>query len=83
MLARTYLRLSDDRILALTGCRTSNAVRGWVDRWNAGHPKEPIHRIHGKVDLLTLERAVLWSEAEHRQGCRGNQGGGVSFRRCV
>jgi hypothetical protein len=83
MLNRTYLRLSDPRILALTGCETSNAVRGWVVRWNAGHPTEAIHRIRGKVDLLSLERAVLSKEAEHRQRCGGNRGGVVSFRPCV
>jgi hypothetical protein len=83
MLARTYLRLSDNRILEKTGCKTTGAVRGWVDRWNANHPKAPIHRIHGKVDLLSLDRALLLKEAEHRQGRGSDRGVGVSWRPCV
>jgi len=82
MLTRKYVRISDPSLLELTGCETVGALRGWIVRWNEAHPKERIHRMHGRVDLLSLERAVLEKE-RHGGSSTRLRTSSVDFRPCV
>lgn len=81
MLTRQYVSLTDKRVRDLTGRESPGAVRGLVSRWNQRRPDAPIHRIHGGVDLLSLERAVLEMEKEHMVSCP-TAGAGVSLHPC-